>query len=220
VGTHQPLEELRQLFQDKRVHNGMGLIQQIEISPTRQTCRVLVNMFPNIDGIGPANQLVCKLAWKFIDNEAGIFMLPNVNDLALVKIIDGDEEQAYVTDYCSTTEELLPIDCLDGSLVVKARSGKPLRLLSDTAIYVQKGKFGAAPNANAASPFVLGDVMATFQTQLIQAFTNASQIGICGVGSVQLDPGLAQTLTQLISTFITTVSTNFLSAIFFSERGS
>jgi hypothetical protein len=217
---HQPLEELRQLLKDKRLHFAMGLVEQLEISPTRSSLRVLVNMYPNVDGIGPPHKLVCKVGFNIIDDEAGIFMLPQVNDLALVGLVDGDEEQAFVTDFCSSAEERIPLDAMDGSLVVKARKGKPLRLLSNIKVLIQKAIFGGSPNADATEPLVLGNVMKSFSDAWMNAILEAPQIGQCAVGPVFLDPDLAMSLAMIQNQYVDTASTNFLSQFAFTERGS
>jgi len=167
------------------------------------------------------HQIVGKVTWSIIDDESGVIQLPKINDLVLIGLVDGDEEQAYIVDRCSSIEERIAIEALDGSLVLKASKGSKTRVLSDTKILLQKGSFGtsSAP-ADAISPVVLGDVLKDFLDQFINMLLNAPQIGICGVGSVQLDPGLVSQLNTLKSQFVDTASTNILSQIVFTERGS
>lgn len=212
--AHQPLEELRQLFADKRVHVQIGTIAQMEISPTRSSLRVLVNLQPD------DHQLVAKWTWPIIDDESGVLMLPAINDLVTVGLVDGDEENAWILSHCSSAEERLAIECVDGSLVLKARKGKPTRVLSDTKVLIQKGSFGGAARPDATEPLVLGNVLKQFETDLINAFINAPQIGQCAVGPVFLDPGLITTLNALIAQYLTTATTNILSQIGFTERGT
>jgi hypothetical protein len=214
MASHQPLEELKQLLNDRSLHIEYGVIQQLEASPTRKTLRALVALQP--DG----HQMVAKVCWDNIDDEAGVIMFPAIGDLVVVGFASGDEDDARILTSCSSIEERIPLDALDGSLVLKARKGKPTRVLSDTKVLIQKAKFGANPNPDATEPLVLGNVLVNLEQDLINAFINAPQIGQCAVGPVFLDPGLASTLTMLISKYLTTATTNILSQIGFTERGT
>lgn len=214
MASHQPLEELKQLLNDRSLHFEVGVITQIEVSPTMKTMRAMVELQP--DG----HPIVCKMTWPAIDDESGVIMFPVTKDMVLVGIAGGDEESAWIIARGSSIEEKLPQDAMDGSLVLKARKGKPTRVLSDTKVLIQKAKFGAAPNADATEPLVLGTVLANFEKDLINAFINAPQIGQCAVGPVFLDPGLVTVLQNLIAQYITTATTNFLSQIGFTERGN
>jgi hypothetical protein len=72
----------------------------------------------------------------------------------------------------------------------------------------------------AASPAVLGDVLQTFCTNVLNAFLNAAEIGSCAVGPVVLDPGIRTILNQELQNHVTTASTNFLSQNNFVDRGA
>lgn len=78
-------------------------------------------------------------------------------------------------------------------------------------------KFGSA---NSNSPMVLGDVLQEYETEVLNAVLQAAQIGVCAVGPVFLDPGIRTKLTAAKLKFIDTASTNILSQLSFTERGS
>jgi hypothetical protein len=71
-----------------------------------------------------------------------------------------------------------------------------------------------------SNPPVLGDVLQTFCTNVLNAFLNAAEIGSCAVGPVVLDPGIRTILNQELQNHVTTASTNFLSQNNFVDRGA
>ncbi len=77
-------------------------------------------------------------------------------------------------------------------------------------------RFGSATSAN---PMVLGTETMAFFRAVINAFLDAPQVCITPLGSGVLDPSIRVALTQAVTTYITTTSTNIVSAIAFTERG-
>lgn len=104
-------------------------------------------------------------------------------------------------------------DLAEGEVALIGPAGQAIIFKADGRILSGDG------GGDASEPVVLGNVLVTLLTNLIQAFTNASMIGIDSLGGpVQLSPDLKSKLAQLVSTYLSSASTNILSQKSFVER--
>lgn len=196
------LEGLREIFKDVRLHIGIGTVVKLGLSNDGSKLRCMVKLLP--DG----RQVVTQMAFSDVYDVT----FPELNDLALVGMVDGHPDDAFIFSLINNTEEPIPANARTGDSVKYARPTKKL-YLGGTKVYV--GKVGTTPT----EPLVLGNVMVTFMTNVLNAFLNASQIGFCAAGPVYLDPGIRTNLTNYLSTYLTTASTNIVSQVAYTERG-
>lgn len=198
------LEFLRELFKDPRLHIGIGTIAQLGLSMDKNTLRAQVNLMPE------EREVVCEVGWP----DAGIISFPEVDDLVLCVFVDGDHQDGYVIKVLTTSDEPIPVFARLGHLVIYARAGKKAYLGSDTKVGI--GRPGVEP----AEPLVLGTVLVNGLTALINAFLNAAYIVDTPMGNGFLNPDIRTALGQFKTTYLTTSSSNIISQIAFSERGS
>lgn len=198
------LEFLRELFKDVRLHIGIGTISQLGLSIDKSTLRVMVTLLPE------NRQIVATMGWSDVNQ----ISFPVVDDLVLVAFVDGHPEEAFVIKRISTETEGIPAFAQTGNLVAYSRAGKKAYFGSDTKIGI------ARPNKEPTEPLVLGNVLASGLTAFVNAFLNAAQIGQHPLGPVFLDPTVRTALNNFLTTYINTSSSNILSQIGYTERGT
>lgn len=218
------IEELRSLFKDNSDYLSVGVVQSVVPTVERSLVRVKVKLLPDEDLI------VARMTWAATGPDAGFFALPESGDLVLVAFdaTFGDRQQAFVIARLTSREDTIPLRAaLNQDWVLQAVSGKKLNLGSDTGVYIDRG--GLVP---ASEPLVLGNILktalASFYDQAVGIIDDiiAGPVGIGNIGNpVPIDPTLAVALTvrkteleadKLV--YITTVTTNIVSQIAFTER--
>lgn len=122
------LENLREIFADDRLHLSIGVIKQLSVADDRSYLKAMVNILP--DNIN----MICTLTWDAVGPNAGIFQFPSVNDLVIVGYLNGHENDAFIVRRCTSAEDKIPIQAINGHLVLKALDGKKSFLNSDTEI--------------------------------------------------------------------------------------
>ena len=150
MGKGLDLELLRDMMKDTNdVSILLARIDKLALANDRSALRVLCTIIP--DNI----EMVARMSWQSVGPNAGIFAFPSPNDLVLLGLVDSDEDQAFVFSRLTSKEDLIPLQAVDGSTVIRALAGKKTHVLSDTRINLGKG--GSEPT----EPLVLGT---TFQT--------------------------------------------------------
>lgn len=203
------IEALRAMFADRRRWNAKGVITAVEMASDRSLYRAKVMLQPegrevigvvaSSGGTGPS---------------AGFWMLPEVGDLVLVEMANGDDDECNITERLSSKEDKIPAQAVPGAAVIAAVAGKKSWVVSDSKINLVAGE------SDGESPLVLGDVNLEFMGLLLDAFLNAAQIGFDIFSApVFLDPALRVLLTQYKAKYITDTSTNIVSQLSFTERG-
>lgn len=200
----QDLETLRRMFSDQRVHLAVGIIKQLHLASDRSVLQVAVSVFPE------NREIIARMSWESVGADSGIFEFPAPGDLVLIGFAEGDVEHAFILKRLTSKEEKVPVKATEGNLVIRAKKDA---YLSGQKVHV--GKSGSA----ATEPLVLGLVLKTFLTNLIDSLLNAPQIGQSAMGPVMLEPQIRQDLTQFKTDFLDTASTNILSQVAFTERG-
>lgn len=127
------LESLKAIFADTRRHIGIGKIKKVSVASDRSHVKVLVQGLP--DGM----ELVARVTWDLTGPNAGIFMLPVVDDLVLVAWVDGNDNDAYVIRRLSSSVDKIPQAAADGHLVARALAGKKTVIASDSRINLARG---------------------------------------------------------------------------------
>ena len=134
------LEELREVFKDDRLHMTLALVKQLEVAADRSVLRVKCTVLPD------NHSIIAKMSWDAVGPEAGVFQFPSVNDLVIVAYMDGDVDQAFIVRRCTSKEDKLPLQAVDGHLVLKGLAGKKTYLVSDTLINLTRGGEGDEQN--------------------------------------------------------------------------
>lgn len=220
MSLRQPdIEALRSILSDKRVHLTLALVTKVEVLTDRSLCRVQVITLPD------ALEAIATVGWSAAGPEAGIYAIPVPNDLVLVAYVDKDT--AFVISRLSSSEDKLPMKAADGHTVVAALSGKELHLTSSQKAYIGKGGL-----LNPTEPTVLGNVMKTGLSNLLDKITTLLDKLVAGPIAVDSMGGSAVTHPSLITelnliktdiatlknTYVTTASSNIVSQHSFVER--
>lgn len=149
------LELMRRIFQDDRLHIGVGKILSLHMASDRSVLRVKVELYP--DG----HELIARMAWESVGPNAGFFQLPSPGDMVLIGQAEGDVDQAFVLRRLTSKDDPIPAEAVSGDLVARALAGKKARLISDMAVWLSKP--GATPTEN----LVLGQVFKQLMIDLI-----------------------------------------------------
>lgn len=128
MGSGINLSELREIFDNGKLHLAVGKIEQLEVAGDRSVLRCVARILP--DNI----RMVASVSWESVGPDAGIFQFPSINDLVIIGYLDGNENEAFVLKRLTSKEDNIPIQALSGHVVVKALSGKKAFLNSDTEI--------------------------------------------------------------------------------------
>jgi hypothetical protein len=198
------LESLREIFKDVRQHVAIGVVKQAGLAQDNGSYRVQVSLLPE------EREIVCFMSFADVYDVT----FPEIKDLVLVAFVDGHPDDAHVIARFPASDQPIPLLARSGHSVKYARPGKKMFVGSDTKIGF------ARPDKDPIQPLVLGTVLQTFLTNVLNAFLNATQIGQSAMGPVMLDPGVRTQLSQYLNTYLSTASTNILSQIAFTERGT
>lgn len=205
------IQALREVFKDNRLHFGIGLITGVELLSDNSALKVKLSVFPE------QREIYATWSWDDIGPNSGTGSIPTVNDLVLFANVDGNDDLCFVIRRLSSKEDKIPKQAEGGHWFGRAKEGKKAYLLGDEKVLIGKGT--NADSADPTEPLVLGNILKTFLTNVLNEFLNAPQIGTCAVGPVMLDPTIRTNLTQMKSTYLTTASSNIVSQIAFTERG-
>ena len=197
------LEGLREIFKDVRQHVSIGVVTKLGLAKDGSVLRVQIQTLPT------KMEVVAMMTFADVFDVT----FPELGDLALVVYPDGLLDEAHVIALVNHEEEPIPVFARTGHTVKQSRTGKKLYLGSDTKVSLSR------PGVEPSQAMVLGNVLASGLTAILNAFLNAPKLGSCAVGPVVLDPGIRAALLAAINTYITTASTNILSQLSFTERG-
>lgn len=162
------LEELKAAFQDDRVWIDIGKIVGVDVLPDNSLVLCEVSILTKEEDYN----IICKMSWDDISSGGGSIQLPNVDDLVLIALPDGDAEEAFIIKRLSSQSDTIPIDALTGNKVIRAQNFKKLHLQSDTEITL------ASSAILATEAIVLGNelksLLALFMTEVATISTNVS----------------------------------------------
>jgi hypothetical protein len=225
------LEELRAALADQRQHIGLAVVKKLAVLDDRSAMRVQVAMLPD------ENEIVATMTWEATGPECGFFDLPAANDLVLVAFADGDPDQAFVVKRLTSKEDKIPLKAKDGHLVAIAKAGKKVYVDSDTEVNLRSAmiQLMKLDSEAATEPLVLGEVMLACLEDLYTKLDTLLQTIITGPAAITSAPGqpapthpaVISALTPLKaqlqadkSKYVTTESSNVVSQIAFTERGT
>lgn len=142
------IEQFRQMFQDPRVWVGCGIIKKLDLVSDRSVWRALVRILPD------DYEVVARMSWQAVGPKAGIFGPASVDDLVVVVMPEGSEDNAIVVARLSSKADQIPSPAADGHLVLKALEGKKIML-------------GKAGDQESDEPMVLGTVLKTLLSDIL-----------------------------------------------------
>lgn len=126
------LELLKEIFQDERVHLKVGLILDLEVEPDRSVLRASVSLLPE------GTEIIARVSWDLVGPDAGIFQFPSKNDLVMVAFTDGHEDNAFIIRRLTSKVDKIPMQAINGHLVLRALSGTKTFLNSDTEVHLTR----------------------------------------------------------------------------------
>jgi hypothetical protein len=162
------LELLKEILRDKRLHIVVALVKRLEMATDRSTLRVIASVFPE------QREIVARMTWEFVGPSSGVYQLPVPDDLVLLGLAEGDDDQAFVIRKLSSKVDKIPQEADSGDLILKALSGKATRAISDTAVYL------ARPDSIPTQPLVLGTVFQTMMSAVLDYISVHTHIGNLG----------------------------------------
>lgn len=167
MSKSSPIEELKEMFRDDRLHMSLAVVKQIEVSADRSVLRAKCTVLPD------NHSIVAIVAWDAVGPEAGVFQFPSVNDLVMIAYMDGEADQAFVVRRCTSKEDKLPLQAVGGHLVLKGLAGKKTYLISDTLINLTRGEDGV-------EQAMLGNTFQTAYSEHLQIDSEHDHIGNMG----------------------------------------
>lgn len=177
------LEDLKHIFQDDRLHLAIGLVKQMHVADDRSVLKVKVLVLP--DNLN----MICRMSWDAVGPEAGIFQFPSIDDLVIVGYLAGSEQDAFVIARCTSAVDKIPLQALDGHLVLRSLAGKKAWLTSDTNVFLSRGD--TAPTER----LVLGDTFKTAYSKDLDETAKHKHIG--NLGYLTFVPDNASEFTTL-----------------------
>lgn len=177
------LEDLKHIFRDDRLHLAIGLVKQMHVADDRSVLKVKVLVLP--DNLN----MICRMSWDAVGPEAGIFQFPSVDDLVIVGYLDGSEQDAFVIARCTSSTDKIPLQALDGHLVLRSLAGKKAWVTSDTNVFLSRGD--TAPTER----LVLGDTFKTAYSKDLDETAKHKHIG--NLGYLTMVPDNAAEFTTL-----------------------
>ena len=150
------LEALRSIFADDRLWIVLAVIKKLDLSTDRSVLWADVSILPE------ERTITARMTWEDVGAGSGIISFPQVNDLVLVAMADGDEEQAFVIRRLTGTDQKIPLQAAEGDTAVVAKEGKRLWLTSAEKVFLSKAE--TEPEEN----FVLGQVFKQLMVDLLQ----------------------------------------------------
>jgi hypothetical protein len=177
------LEDLKHIFRDDRLHLAIGLVKQMHIPDDRSVLQVKVLILPDM------LNMICKMTWDAVGPDAGVFQFPSVDDLVIVGYLDGNENEAYVLKRCTSKVDKIPMQALNGHLVLRSLAGKKAWLTSDDNVFLSRGD--TAPTER----LVLGDTFKTAYSTDLDETSKHKHIG--NLGYLTMVPDNAAAFTAL-----------------------
>ncbi len=161
------LETLKEILNPDKLDMRCGVIQDLEVSQDRSVLRVTVRIMPEeID-------MVARMSWELVGPDAGLFQFPSKDDVVLVAFCEDSEDEAYVIKRLTTGVEKIPVQAVNGHLVMRARTGTKTFVQSDTAIHLTNASEGT-------ENLVLGQVFKTAYSEHLDIDSTHDHLGNMG----------------------------------------
>lgn len=219
------LELIRDILRDDFNHLELAVVTKIEPAADGSAVYVTADTLPG------GREVIGMLAFPGVGHSSGSGDLVDLKDLVLIAFPGHEDDHACIIARFPSGEELLPKQLLEGHMVQIAKPGKKLYLGSDTRIDLSK----AVPGTPATEPVPLGLVLQEFMGKMIDRIekivdeiTAKPVVLSTAPGTpAAISPALAAALAAVKvdleldrSKYLTTASTNILSQLTFTERGT
>lgn len=211
------LEALRKIFEDKRSHVVIGEVKKTEATSDRSVLRCLLGVIP--DG----REIVARYTWPATGPNAGICFFPVVGDLVVVVFADGSNDDAYIISRISSKVDNLPVNALNGDLVMKALADKKA-WLTGQIVQITQGDSVGTENLVLGQQLknLLVDVLGTLK-DLCDLLASHTHVG--NLGFPTAPPAQASQFSSIGSSFAGLKASPvedeaILSSFSFTEKGS
>jgi len=212
------LEALRSMFQDRRTHLSLAVIEKLELVPDKSAIRAQCSVFPE------ENKVIATVGWPGSAPDAGLFFAPSIGDLVLLGYVG--EDMIYIIARLSSPEDTIPDGVFDGHTLVKARTGKNV---------IVTGRDTLLGSEDADEPAVLGNVLMEYVTSIHTRLDAIIDLLLAGNLSLSTVPGNPTAPNPAVTPtialmkvehladkaeFLDTSATDFLAQHIFVEKGS
>ena len=150
------MEDLKELLSSDKDYLSLGQIQRVSLARDRSVLNADVSIWPE------DREITARVLWESVGMDAGFYHFPNPGDLVLVAFAEASVNNAYVIKRFSSTEDKVPVNAMEGDMVIKTRKNEKLWLTGTERINLSKGD--AEPTEN----IVLGQVFKTWATTLLE----------------------------------------------------
>lgn len=158
------LEDLKEIFKDKRLYIGVGQIKKLHLAEDRAYLKVTMMIYPEMRNV------IATMTWDSTGPNSGDFEFPAIDDMVLFAQAEGDDDQCYVIRRLTSRADTIPENAIEGDKVSRARAGGKYWNVSDTKIFLARGE--AEPTQN----LVLGQVFKQLMTDLLTQLKEHAEI--------------------------------------------
>lgn len=130
MGRPISLEEFKEIFDVDKLDMRCGLIQDLEVAQDRSVLRADVLILPE------QQTMTVRMSWDLVGPDSGLYQFPSKNDLVLVAFCEDNENDGYVVKRLSTKEDKIPLQAVNGHLVLRSRNGTKTFINSDQTIHL------------------------------------------------------------------------------------
>ena len=165
------LESLKALLDLDGMKTRCALIKDLEVSNDRSVLRASVLILPE------EIEMICRLSWELVGPDSGLFQFPSINDVVLVAFCEEHEDEGYVIKRLTSTEDKIPVQAINGNLVLRSRNGTKTFINSDTAIHLTNASEGT-------ENLILGKVFQTAYSEHLDIDSTHTHIGNMGFATL------------------------------------
>jgi hypothetical protein len=199
------IEDLKDIISDNKVHISVAIIKKLHLAKDKSFLKVSCDIFPE------NREIVARMTWESVGPESGIFSFPQINDMVLVAIAEGDEDQAFIIKRLTSKVDKIPVTAVDGSTVIKALEGKKVWITSNNKIFISKEDSDPTEN------LVLGQEFKTAYSDHLDNDAKHTHIGNLGYATSPPMPTFLAKYQQLKASPVD--DEKMLSDIAFTEKG-
>lgn len=167
MGTPISLEEWKEILSEDKLEMRCALIVDLEVSQDRSVLRADVSILPE------QTLMTVKMSWDLVGPDSGLYQFPSKNDLVLVAFCEDNENEGFVMKRLSTIEDKIPLQAVNGHLVLRSRNGTKTFINSDQTIHLTNANDGD-------EALVLGNTFQTAYSEHLDIDARHTHIGNMG----------------------------------------
>lgn len=161
------LEDLKEVLDPDRMEMRCALVLDLEVAKDRSVLRVDVSILPE------QQKITAKMSWDMVGPDSGLFQFPSKNDLVLVAFCEDDENDAYIMKRLTSREDKIPVQAVNGHMVIRSRNGTKTFIGSDQTIHLTNLEEGT-------ENLVLGQVFKTAYSEHLDIDSTHDHLGNFG----------------------------------------